>query len=87
MTALLVTYDLQKPGQDYSGFYDVIKSYPWAKLSESSYAIATTITPSSIYDQLSQHADQNDHVYVIGLKGPWRGRGLEDVNSWLEKNL
>lgn len=48
MSALLITYDLKKPGQDYSDFYKIIKSYSWARLSESSYAIATTEIPKSI---------------------------------------
>ncbi len=87
MAVLLVTYDLKKPGQDYSALLDEIKSYSWARLSESSYAIKTTETPDTVFDKLRPHVDQNDYIYVITLNNPRRGYGPEKVNEWLEENL
>lgn len=87
MAALLITYDLNRPGQEYDEFYEVIKSYTWVRLSESSYGVDTTDTPAQVYDKLSPHLDENDRVYVITLKKPWRGFGLEEVNDWLEERL
>jgi hypothetical protein len=87
MAVLLVTYDLNKAGQDYAGFYSVIKSFPYAKLSESSYAIQTDLTPEAIFNQLTPHRDQNDYVYIITLKKPYIGYGLKTVNGWLEQTL
>jgi len=87
MAVLLVTYDLNKPGQDYSDFINAFKQYAWAKLSESSYAIETAKSPSTIYNELSPHMDKNDHVYIISLSNPYWGYGPEKVNEWLEKNL
>lgn len=87
MSVLLVTYDLQKPGQDYSGFHDVIKKNAWAKLSESSYAVDTTDSPQTLYNKLDPHMDTNDQVYVITLKSPYFGRGPETVNQWLSQRL
>jgi len=87
MAALLVTYDLRKPGQDYSDFYNVIKSYSWAKLSESSYAIATTETPEAVYDKLSPHIDKGDQVFIVGLVANWFGFGPEDIYQWLKNHL
>ncbi len=87
MSTLLVTYDLKKPGQDYKDFYAVIKSYGWARLSESSYAIATTETPKTVIDKLLPHVDQNDRLFVIGLGQYWAGLGPQDVYNWLKQNL
>jgi len=87
MSILLVAYDLLKPGQYYSGFYDVTKSYPLAKLSESSYAIETNNTPSSIRETLKPYMDKNDQVYIITLKAPWNGWGPQDINDWLGQRL
>ncbi len=87
MAALLVTYDLNRPGQDYSGLLNEIKKYSWARLSESSYAINTTQTPSALFDQLRPHMDQNDYLYIITLNKPHRGYGLPNVNDWLDSNL
>jgi hypothetical protein len=87
MSALLVTYDLKKPGQDYSDFYKVIKAYAWAKLSESSYAIKTDESSKTIYDKLEPHIDKNDQVYVIRLAQDFYGFGPKTVNEWLTQNL
>jgi hypothetical protein len=87
MTVLLVTYDLNKPGQDYSEFIATFKKYPWAKLSESSYAIDTSKSPSAIYEELEPYTDEGDHVYIIKLSNPWMGYGPKKVNSWLDDNL
>jgi hypothetical protein len=88
MQTLLVTYDLNKSGQDYTDFHKVIKSYgTWARLSESSYAILTAESPTEVYNRLSPYMDKNDTTYVIGLHRPWMGYGPTAVNDWLEKNL
>lgn len=87
MAVLLVTYDLMKPGQDYSELHNKIKSYPWARLSESAYAIKTEASASTIFNQLKSVLDQNDRLYIITLKQPYAGYGLKDVNNWLDNNL
>jgi len=87
MSVLLVTYDLKKPGQDYTDFLKVIRSYDYARLSESSYALNTTQSPSDVYNKLRPYMDANDHIYVINLKRPYSGYGPKEVNDWLEKNL
>ena len=87
MAVLLVTYDLNKPGQNYSDFIDTFKQYPWAKLSESSYAIDTTKSPNSIYSELKPYIDKGDQVYIITLSKPLSYWGPKTVNAWLEERL
>jgi hypothetical protein len=87
MTVLLITYDLMKPGQDYSDFLDVIKSYNYTKLSESSYAINTTENIKTVYEKLNKYRDKNDNVYIIGLCSPHQGYGPKTTNQWLSDNL
>jgi hypothetical protein len=87
MAVLLVTYDLNKPDKDYSDVLKTIKSYSWARLSESSYAISTNQTAQQAYDRISQYLDKNDVLYVINMKRPYAGYGPKDVNEWLESNL
>lgn len=87
MAALLITYDLNKPGKDYGDVLKTIKEYPWARLSESCYAIKTEQTPQQVFDRLKPFLDQNDNLYVINLKRPYAGFGPKDVNDWLDSNL
>ena len=87
MAALLVTYSLNNPQHNYSNFFDSIESYPWRKLSESSYAIRTQQSPKEIFEALGETLSTNDSLYVITLKRPYFGHGPQEVNSWLKTEL
>lgn len=87
MATLLVTYDLNKAGQNYSGFYKVLDQYNHTKLSESSYAIQTQESPITVYNKLTSFMDKNDHVYVVTLSQPYYGYGPQPVNNWLSQCL
>lgn len=87
MAVLLVTYDLKKPGQDYSDLLKAIKSFSWARLSESSYAIQTDASAVNVYNVLRPFMDGNDTLYIINMTKPWMGFGPKEVNEWLEECL
>lgn len=87
MAALLVTYDLNRSGQNYTAVLDFIKQHAWAQLSESSYAIATNASASQVRDHVRAVVDQNDNVYVIPLGRMWAGFGPQEVNDWLNQHL
>jgi hypothetical protein len=88
MSILLITYDLNKPGQDYTPLLKLIKQHAsWAKLSESSYAIQTNQTPSAIYQMLAPYVDKNDTLLVITLTSPYYGQASPEVVDWLAKKL
>ena len=87
MAVLLVTYDLNKQGQNYSKFLEVVKSYAWVRLSESSYAIETSKSPDMVYRELKPFADENDSFLIIGLKNPHQGWIEKSVHDWLNQKL
>lgn len=88
MAVRLITYDLNKPGQNHSKVLAKIKKYgSWAKLSESSYAIETNESPESTYAAFCPLLDQNDSFPVMTLKGPWTGQAKKEVIDWLQKRL
>jgi CRISPR/Cas system-associated endoribonuclease Cas2 len=87
MAVLLITYDLNSPGQKHAKLLEKVKQYNWARLSESSYAIETDESPQQVFDSLRPITDQNDNLYVINLKRPYAGFGPQDVNDWLESKL
>lgn len=88
MPSYIVTYDLNRETTR-PPIVQEIKDIGdgWAKLSESSYAIATRLTPDQIFSRLKRHLDQNDQLYVVHLSRPYSGMGPKDVNDWLSKNL
>ncbi len=88
MSVLLITYDLSKEFTRPNITKRLKDAYPnWAKLSESSYAISTSSSPSEVHSHLKPMLDTNDTIYIITLKKPWTGFGPKDVNEWIEKNL
>lgn len=88
MAVYLVTYDLNKETTRPNIVKHIKDGYSaWAKLSESSYAIKTSNTPSEVFNYLKPMIDDNDNLYVVTLKKPYSGRGPKDVNDWLENNL
>ena len=91
MTALLVTYDLNKEGQNYSEknkkVLEIIKKYSNVNLSESSYAISTNENPDDVYAKFKPLLDTNDSLYVITLRKPKMGHVLPSVTKWMDENL
>lgn len=73
--AKIITYDLCKPGQDYSGLIARIKQYPNAcKLTESCWLISSTLPCETVRDDLRRYLDDNDCIFVANLYGgaAWR---------------
>ena len=53
MSILLVTYDLNKPNQDYETLYEILKSAPsWWHHLDSTWLIRTEETPNQWYQKL-----------------------------------
>lgn len=86
MAVYVVAYDLNKETVR-PNITKAIKEFPWARLSESSYAIETALSPQEVYNGLEKFLDDNDQLYVITLKKPYWGRGPEDINKWLADRL
>lgn len=88
MAVLLVTYDLNKETTRPPLLKDLKETYPtWARLSESSYAIETSSTPSQVYNRLKRHIDDNDNIIVVHLRRPHDGWASKKVHDWLSQKL
>jgi hypothetical protein len=87
MTVLLVTYDLNKPGQDYEKLLSVIKNYDYVELCKSSYVVDTN-KPSEFCDKVSSTLDKTTQLYIFKLTDPlFLEYGDERTGKWLELHL
>lgn len=87
MPALLVTYDLHDEASR-PKIVDAIRAIgSCIRLSESSYAVSTFLTPTQVYTRLKPLLDRNDNLYVIALRRPIDGAGPAGVNKWLSVHL
>lgn len=90
MSAMLLSYDLNRPGQDYGDLIDKIKSLgAWWHHLDSTWIVTTSLTASGIRDALTPYLDANDELLVINVTGDaWASRGLSDrANTWLKENV
>jgi hypothetical protein len=86
---LLITYDLRKPGRDYTAVHTTIKTAgTWAKLTESAWLIRTSSSAGYWRDKLKSVVDANDKVAVFSVSGDWATLGLDgDVVTWIHQHV
>lgn len=90
MRTYLVTYDLMRPGKDYSALHDAIKSVAngWWHHLDSTWLVNSTLTAAQIRDHLGANVDSNDKLLVISLGRSWATHNMPaNANAWLRDNL
>ncbi len=88
MNVLLITYDLNKETKRPPIVAEINKiGKSRVRLSESSYAVATSKSTETVYKDLKRILDEDDVLYVITLKEPCDGRGPEETIDWLDEHL
>ena len=81
---LLISYDLNKPGQDYSALYDEIKrAKTWWHHLSSTWIISTDKTPGEWTKILRKHMDDNDSLLVIEVCKNYQGWLPDRAWKWL----
>ncbi len=79
----IVTYDLNKPGQDYEGLLKAIRAYPHAKVSDSCWIVGTSRPAGDLYDELRGHMDKSDTLFVGTLAQGSKWGGCPDHDKIL----
>lgn len=83
---LLITYDLRRPGQQYTQLYEEIKKAgTWWHHLESTWIIETQLTPKQWYERLAPHIDRNDNLIVFEITREYYGWAPQDAWDWLSK--
>jgi hypothetical protein len=86
MAIYLITYDLHEKTYE-NELLAHIKTGPWARLTETSYAVIRDETPDAIINEIRRIAKDTITVYALSISSPWNGLGLREVNDWLSGNL
>lgn len=70
MNTILVSYDLNAPGKDYTKLLEHLRSYGnRSKPLKSLWLIRTALTAAQVFDAAKPHLDQNDYILVIDVTG------------------
>jgi hypothetical protein len=89
MATYVVSYDLHRPGQNYAGLHDAIKSLgTWWHHLESTWHVVTDKSAKQVRDTLAPELDANDKILVVrsGGEGAWKGIN-DNGSAWLKNNL
>lgn len=63
---LLISYDLNSPGQNYESVIEEIKSLgSWAKIQKSHWYVDSTLTASQAVERVWAKMDSNDSLIVV----------------------
>jgi hypothetical protein len=88
---LLLSYDLNRPGQAYDKLIEQIKGLGtnWWHCLDSTWLISTTLAPMEVATACLPLMDANDELFVVDVTGKaaaWRFPD-EKCGKWLQDNL
>jgi hypothetical protein len=90
MTAVLISYDLNSPGQTYGPLIEKIKSYgTWAKPLKSTWIVAgDRLSAQGVYDSLKPILDDNDYIFCVEIDGKARQGWLpKEIWDWIDQQV
>ncbi len=83
-----VSYDLRRPGQDYSKLYEELKKPPtWWHYLDSTWLISTTETASHLWKRIEPHVDRNDSVLITEVGKDLAGCLPQDAWNWINEQV
>jgi hypothetical protein len=84
----VVSYDLRKPGKDYTGLTEQLRYSPrWWHYLASTWLIATEESASQLYNRLAAHLDKNDSILIIEAGNHAQGWLPKDAWEWIYREL
>ncbi len=88
MTVLLITYDLNKDGQDYEKLLDVIRKEDYVYLCKSSYAVDID-NEQEFIKKVSKTYDKTTSIYLFPLLSSFYFEygSSPETSKWLESHL
>ena len=88
MSAYLITYDLNKVGQNYEKVYEEIKKLgSWAHWLDSTWFVKSSLTADEIVGKLKKHFDSNDTLFVVEMTSNYQGLLNENQWEFLRENI
>ena len=93
MAVYIVSYDLNKAGQDYSKLYETLKSFTsWCHPVDSTWLLyvpsnSANTNAQSIYNRIRPCIDSNDLILVMRVTSDYFGWLKKDSIDWLAKYI
>lgn len=84
----LISYDLNKSGQNYDALYEHIKKAPdWCHLLESVWLISTNESLTQWREKLMKVMDKNDRLFIVDItRQSTEGWLIQETWDWINKH-
>ncbi|ERK31565.1 hypothetical protein [Clostridium intestinale] len=84
----IISYDLNKPGQDYNKLYDRIRTLnDYYHVLDSTWLVSTNKTAKEVYSVLQPVGDTNDNILVIQVTSNYWGWLPQKAWEWLSSKF
>lgn len=89
MSVYLVSYDLNRPGQEYEALWSAIQSYPrCCHALKSQWFVCSDSSAEQICKHLRGFIDEDDFLFVSEVTADRQSGWLaDDVAAWLKTQL
>jgi CRISPR-associated endonuclease Cas2 len=85
----LVTYDLNKPKQDYENLFSALKKTgTWWHHLDSTWLVKSSETVEDFANRIKKEIDQNDSLLIVEItKDSYKGWLTQKAWDWLKNNI
>jgi hypothetical protein len=85
MAVFLVSYDLNRPGQDYTDLWTQLRAFPHNHAMASGWLLDVNGTGELLFQALVPFIDDNDVLFINPIPSTnfWSGRVRPDTLQWL----
>lgn len=88
MAVFMVSYDLNKPGKDYSSLYEELKKKgAWWHYLDSTWLIDTAESSKQLATRLLKKMDDSDWLLVMEVRRPAHGWLSQDAWDWINEHV
>jgi hypothetical protein len=83
-----ISYDLNRPGQDYSGLYQAIMECgSWWHYLDSTWLVHSSMNATQIWNHIASKVDASDRILVIGVTSDYQGWLTKDAWDWINARI
>jgi len=84
----LVSYDLNKPGKDYSDLYKTLKNADgWWHYLDSCWLLSTNNSIKYWNDKIKPHIDDNDSLLIVEITNNYTGWLTQKAWDWIKNHF
>jgi hypothetical protein len=81
-----INYDLRKPGGDYSGLYDAIRSCgAWWHYLGSTWLVDTNLDADGVFARLRPHIHADDYLLIHRVVADKQGWLPQEAWNWINE--